>query len=148
MLASVRHSRVGQRDCDVFSNKQQIAALLWNEKLNISPQIVRRLLQHSASDSLSHHHSKGSRCSVACSPFRFAIFHVHFYDSTQDATKTFLSITHYIFMGNHLKDKTTCWQLSVAIKMNFCVKVETNSVRDNADHGIEAAAAGCDKADS
>lgn len=60
----------------------------------------------------------------------------------------FLSITHYRFMGNHLKDKTTCWQLSVAIKMNFCVKVETNSVRDNADHGIEAAAAGCDKADS
>lgn len=100
MLASVRHSRVGQRDCDVFSNKQQIAALLWNEKLNINPQIVRRLLQHSASDSLSHHHSKGSRCSVACSPFRFAIFHVHFYDSTQDATKTsgiFIHYTLYIY---------------------------------------------------
>lgn len=45
-------------------------------------------------------------------------------------------------MGNHLKDKTTCWQLSVVMKMDFCVKVKTNTIADSADCRLAAAAAG------
>lgn len=112
-----------------------------DEKLNVGPQVGRGLLQHWAPISLSHHHSTkgpdGSRCSLACSPsFHFTIFHAHSYDSTQDATKSshiFILYKHYICMGSPLKDKTTCWQLSVVIKMDFCVEVRTNSIRDGAD---------------
>lgn len=50
-------------------------------------------------------------------------------------------------MGSPLKDKTTCWQLSVVIKMDFCVEVKTNSIRDGADRRLQAAAAGGAQAD-
>lgn len=84
-LASERQSRAGQRHCDVPSNKQQMAAFLWNAKLNMGPQIVRGLLQHSPQ---THSHTITARrarlkqmqwslftffslCNISCAFLRF-----------------------------------------------------------------------------
>lgn len=40
------------------------------------------------------------------------------------------------------KTKTTYWQLSAVIKIDFCVNVEANTIRVGADRQLEAAAAG------
>lgn len=53
----------------------------------------------------------------------------------------FVSIAH-IYWEPSRKTKTTYWQLSAVMKIDFCVNVGANTIRVIADRQLEAAAAG------
>lgn len=70
-----------------------------------------------------------------------AIFCGHFIRFYEKALIFFFIIAH-IHWEPSRKTKTTYWQLSAVMKIDFCVNVEANTIRVGADRQLEAAAAG------